>query len=182
MTFDQDLCLNLWYELNPRVRCAFGNVFIPFPFPKCHFTDGNHNGNWNIARERYQTSNIISLLYISWSNFYWGGKPLQRKWKSSMLLDYIITTSCPSTKSEKTNGRERRGKFSASVCLPWPGGRQEPRHQIDISNLDSCRVCSQYYLFWSVFDILRKLLHWYFRDLYLGGRGVTPKFLRYGPM
>ena len=33
---DQDLCLNLWYdfkklvwqdELNPRVRCAFGNVF-----------------------------------------------------------------------------------------------------------------------------------------------------------
>ena len=26
--FDQDLCNNLWYELNPRVRCAFGNVFI----------------------------------------------------------------------------------------------------------------------------------------------------------
>ena len=23
---DQDLCKNLWYELNPRVRCAFGNV------------------------------------------------------------------------------------------------------------------------------------------------------------
>ena len=37
--FDQDLCLNLWYELkklhwqdelNPRVRCAFGNVFVNF--------------------------------------------------------------------------------------------------------------------------------------------------------
>ena len=27
MKFDEDLCLNLWYELNPRVRCAFGNVF-----------------------------------------------------------------------------------------------------------------------------------------------------------
>ena len=27
MKFDQDLCLNLWYELNPRVRCAFGNVY-----------------------------------------------------------------------------------------------------------------------------------------------------------
>ena len=36
MKCDQDLCLNLWYdfkkllwqdELNPRVRCAFGNVF-----------------------------------------------------------------------------------------------------------------------------------------------------------
>ena len=35
--FDQDLCLNLWNyfkkllwkdELNPRVRCAFGNVFL----------------------------------------------------------------------------------------------------------------------------------------------------------
>ena len=27
MKFDQDFCLNLFYELNPRVRCAFGNVF-----------------------------------------------------------------------------------------------------------------------------------------------------------
>ena len=26
MKFGQDLCLNFWYELNPRVRCAFGNV------------------------------------------------------------------------------------------------------------------------------------------------------------
>ena len=31
MTFDQDLCLNLWYELNPRVRCAFDNVYQPCP-------------------------------------------------------------------------------------------------------------------------------------------------------
>ena len=37
MKCDQDLCLNFWYdfkkllwqdELNPRVRCAFGNVFV----------------------------------------------------------------------------------------------------------------------------------------------------------
>ena len=27
MKFDQDLFSNLWYELNPRVRCAFGNVY-----------------------------------------------------------------------------------------------------------------------------------------------------------
>ena len=27
----QDLCLNLWYELNPRVRCAFGNVYNTKP-------------------------------------------------------------------------------------------------------------------------------------------------------
>ena len=26
MKFDQDFCLNLCYELNPWVRCAFGNV------------------------------------------------------------------------------------------------------------------------------------------------------------
>ena len=26
MKFDQDSCENLWFELNPRVRCAFGNV------------------------------------------------------------------------------------------------------------------------------------------------------------
>ena len=31
MKFDQDLCLNLWYELNPRVRCAFGNVWKFMP-------------------------------------------------------------------------------------------------------------------------------------------------------
>ena len=39
MKCDQDLFLNLWYdlkklllqdELNPRVRCAFGNVWIAF--------------------------------------------------------------------------------------------------------------------------------------------------------
>jgi len=27
MKLDHDLSLNLWKELNPRVRCAFGNVF-----------------------------------------------------------------------------------------------------------------------------------------------------------
>ena len=28
MKLDQDLCLNLWYELDPRVRCAFGRVIL----------------------------------------------------------------------------------------------------------------------------------------------------------
>ena len=28
MKYDQDLCLNLRYKLNPRVRCAFGNVIV----------------------------------------------------------------------------------------------------------------------------------------------------------
>ena len=28
LKFDQDLCKNLWYELNSLVRCAFGNFLI----------------------------------------------------------------------------------------------------------------------------------------------------------
>ena len=31
LKFDKDLCKSLWYELNPRVRCAFGNVYICSP-------------------------------------------------------------------------------------------------------------------------------------------------------
>ena len=40
MKFEQDLCKSTWYdfkkllwkdELNPRVRCAFGNVFLTGP-------------------------------------------------------------------------------------------------------------------------------------------------------
>ena len=31
LKFDKDLCKNLWYELNPRVRCVFGNVLSLFP-------------------------------------------------------------------------------------------------------------------------------------------------------
>ena len=30
LKFDPYLCNNLWYVLNPRVRCAFGNVWISF--------------------------------------------------------------------------------------------------------------------------------------------------------
>ena len=44
MKCDQDLCLNFWYdlrmllwqdELNPRVRCAFGNVFFSSQTAEC---------------------------------------------------------------------------------------------------------------------------------------------------
>ena len=31
MKFDQDVCLNFWNELNPRVHCSFGNVFLILP-------------------------------------------------------------------------------------------------------------------------------------------------------
>ena len=36
MKIDQDLCRNLWYELNPRVRCAFGNVCEHGHFCRTH--------------------------------------------------------------------------------------------------------------------------------------------------
>ena len=49
MKCDQDLCLNFWYdlkkllwqdELNPRVRCAFGNV-LNLPEPATNITAGD---------------------------------------------------------------------------------------------------------------------------------------------
>ena len=53
MKCDQDLCLNFWYylkkllwqdELNPRVRCAFGNVLTKGPsHPPNNSTTANPN-------------------------------------------------------------------------------------------------------------------------------------------
>ena len=46
---------NLWYELNPRVRCAFGNVLCSvlvllhlshFFFTKLEFSINNQGGAW----------------------------------------------------------------------------------------------------------------------------------------
>ena len=34
LKFDQDLCKNLWYELNPQVSCAFGNVLVSMSPPQ----------------------------------------------------------------------------------------------------------------------------------------------------
>ena len=42
--FDQDLCTSLWYELNPRVRCAFGNVFKENSLGYKHFLQINKIG------------------------------------------------------------------------------------------------------------------------------------------
>ena len=56
MKCDQDLCLNFWYdfkmllwqdELNPQVRCAFGNVFIP--------------PTWRGARPQYARCRVSDL-------------------------------------------------------------------------------------------------------------------------
>ena len=55
LKFDQDLCKNLWYELNPRVRCAFGNVFP-------HRLEATRS----ISTESESTGNDISIRWI-WS-------------------------------------------------------------------------------------------------------------------
>ena len=58
MKFDQDLCKNLWYELNPRVRCAFGNVLM-YNLPTSiidnevlykNLSPQYKSWNWNIAQ------------------------------------------------------------------------------------------------------------------------------------
>ena len=73
MKCDQDLCLNLWYDLkkllwqdglNPRVRCAFGNVFL------CTFPLGSNvlMLNWDKCntyyyREQHWQASISIILH-----------------------------------------------------------------------------------------------------------------------
>ena len=134
--------------------------FIPFPFPNLPFHRRESQRELEHC-EIYQTSNIISLIYISWSNFYWGGKPLHSKWKSSLLLDYITTTSCPSIKSEKTNGR-REGEV-LSLCLPPLAWRQTRAKTSDWHfQLGFMSRLLTILFVLKGFNIFRKLSHWYF--------------------
>ena len=64
--FDQDLCNNLWYELNPRVRCAFGNVCI------CVFICAK-------VRNKIPAGQLFRLIeYLLWTRSSWG--PCSRTW------------------------------------------------------------------------------------------------------
>ena len=86
--FDQDLCLNLWHglkkllwqdELNPRVRCAFGNVFFatsnwkPSKSLITTRTDDFHDVFLIFAREHNLVGNwiqffvIMSKLGLNWA-------------------------------------------------------------------------------------------------------------------
>ena len=57
MKFDQDLCLNLWYKLNPRVRCAFGNVFI-------HSRWGNNEYGWILYQLAVGGRSILKISFL----------------------------------------------------------------------------------------------------------------------
>ena len=48
LKFDQDLCKNLWYEFNPRVRRAFGNVYSTFSC--CNKQSQHHHETLHLFR------------------------------------------------------------------------------------------------------------------------------------
>ena len=89
MKFDQDFCLNLWYELNPRVRCAFGNVFLlffilyfPIPIrdelpPFVNHMGGLQAMRWHLKRF---LNNSIWWIYCLFRSALHGGH-CYRKWK-----------------------------------------------------------------------------------------------------
>ena len=69
LKFDQDLFKNLWYELNPRVCCAFGNVYFNIKIPRSTFLrivsfclsytqTNNFGASRNNSEENYLTSNL----------------------------------------------------------------------------------------------------------------------------
>ena len=68
MKCDQDLCLNLWYdlkkllwqdELNPRVRCAFGNVYLW----RCNVVDKNIGVSWTQPKAPVKTINMEDIYH-----------------------------------------------------------------------------------------------------------------------
>ena len=61
MKFDQDLCLNLWYKLNPRVRCAFGNVyFVPWSSSDLNaISQGLKPGGFLVVKENVTSSGEV---------------------------------------------------------------------------------------------------------------------------
>ena len=63
--------------------------FIPFPSRICHFTNGNHNGNWNIVRDiRFL---IISLSSIFLATVHIGGGKLS-KGASERLKSFVANS------------------------------------------------------------------------------------------
>ena len=62
MKFYQDLCKNLWYELNPRVRCAFGNVCS---IKGVYFFHNPNNFNFKLLFWLY----VYSIRYSIYSIF-----------------------------------------------------------------------------------------------------------------
>ena len=95
MKCDQDLCLNFWYdfkkllwqhELNPRVRCAFGNVFyicnFCFRLPKSMFTRVVVNANYEWMMWQKDHPNIFTQCQ---SNIFHINNIEQKAWKSGQI-------------------------------------------------------------------------------------------------
>ena len=52
MKFDQDLCKNLCYELNPWVCCAFGNVYFKHDFKSAKYVKQNSKNKKEIKTRK----------------------------------------------------------------------------------------------------------------------------------
>ena len=74
MNFDQDLCENSWYERNPGVRCAFGNIsfhssWLEMTWMYLFFLNkqiAEHLGQISNERDLWSTSiNFINSVFWS---------------------------------------------------------------------------------------------------------------------
>ena len=112
MKCDQDLCLNLWYdfkkllwqdELNPWVRCAFGNVCVT-KLPK--FTISCHNN---------KVRTISWLLVFSSVLFDW--RLSQTIWHkiATDLAKYVKICS-----TESNDMQNQEPNFVINCNWPWP--------------------------------------------------------------
>ena len=73
MKYDQDLCLSLWDELNPRVRCAFGNVcvitsqnwyWVTALAETLLRTRGQHRDSAGEHQKRFETWSLFDCQYF----------------------------------------------------------------------------------------------------------------------
>ena len=91
MKFDQDLCLKLWYELNPRVRCAFGNVSSPYVvrWLTLRAVDIQFK-NWHFAPP--VVSKSVNVFFVFWSNILFSrqSSPLPKFWSSPSKMSKCV--------------------------------------------------------------------------------------------
>ena len=104
--FDHDLCLNLWHglkkllwqdELNPRVRCAFGNVYFEASIAK-RLIAINY-----IFQEIAETSRYLQDIYVLRILMILDGTGRQVTWQGIMMLAEFFVDIAYSWKSNLTS-------------------------------------------------------------------------------
>ena len=64
LEFDQALCKNLRYELNPRVRCAFGNVLDRSSL-SCRLRVGGQDSLGGRSWDKLETLKPVTLQQVT---------------------------------------------------------------------------------------------------------------------